>query len=412
MKHPTAIWFRFRAPIVIFAALVLCAVIAYVIYARILFPTLDRAARSPEEALRPVRFFSPDIRDDQSMRSLERAIENNLVYLSRLDPDHPFRYGDITVPCRRVLEAQKAFLSLIAGRPSPEALARAVEEDFTLYRATGRKGNRHVLYTGYFEPVYEGNLSPDDTYSHPLYRPPRDLVRIDLSPFGPEFEGKRITARIEDGEVLPYYTRREIEQEEALRDRGLELLWMKDPVDVAFLHIQGSGRIRLPNGDSVPVGYGGANGRPYRSIGRYLIDLGLLTREEMSMQAIRRFLDEHPEMRDEVLNHNPSYIFFTRKEKGPLGNINVPLTPERSVALDDKLFPKGALCFVTAKKPVIQEDRIVEWTQMNRFMVNQDTGGAIRGAGRADIFWGSGPYAETAAGHMKHDGDLYVLLPK
>ena len=412
MKRPATIWFRFRTPIVIFAVLIVCAVTAYVIYARILFPTLDTAASSPEEALRPVRFFSPDIRDDHSMRSLEQAVKNNLVYLSRLDPNHRFRYGDTDVPCSRVLEAQTAFLSLISERPSPEALARAVNERFTLYRATGRKGNRHVLYTGYFEPVYEGSLSPDDTYRHPLYRLPRDLVRIDLSLFGSEFEGKRITARIEDGKVLPYYTRSEIEQEGALQDRGLELLWMKDPVDVAFLHIQGSGRIRLPNGDSVPVGYGGANGRPYRSIGRYLIDLGHLTREEMSMQAIRRFLEERREMRDEVLSHNPSYVFFTRKENGPFGNINVTLTPERSIALDDKLFPKGALCFIAARKPVVEGDRIVEWSQMTRFMVNQDTGGAIRGAGRADIFWGSGPYAETAAGHMKHDGDLYVLLPK
>ncbi len=412
MKNPAVQWYRFRLPIIIIAALVIFAVIAYVIYARILFPTLDRAATSPEEALRHVRFFAPDIRDDHSMSSLEQAIENNLTYLSRLDPNHSFRYGDNDVPCSRVLEAQTAFLSLIKERPSPKALAQAVEERFTLYRATGRKGNRHVLFTGYFEPVYEGSLSPDDTYRHPLYRPPGDLVRIDLSLFGSEFEGKSITARIEDGEVLPYYTRREIEQDGALRGRGLELLWMKDPVDVAFLHIQGSGRIQLPNGDSVAVGYGGANGRPYRSIGRYLIDLGHVTREEMSMQAIRRFLDQRPNMRDEVLNHNPSYVFFARKEKGPFGNINVPLTPERSIALDYRLFPKGALCFVTARKPVVQEDRIVNWTPMSRFMVNQDTGGAIRGAGRADIFWGSGPYAEMAAGHMKHDGDLYVLLPK
>jgi len=412
VKTRTVTWPRSRSAIVALTALLLCCIIAYVIYARILFPTLDRAAGSPEEALRPVWLFPPDIRDDHSMRSLEKAIENNLTYLSRLDPNHLFHYGDITVPCSRVLEAQKALLSVVAARPSPKALARSVEDGFELYRATGRKGNRHVLYTGYFEPVYEGSLSPDDQYRHPLYRTPRDLIRIDLSSFGPEFEGKRITARIVDGEVRPYYTRREIEQEGVLRDRGLELLWMKDPVDVAFLHIQGSGRIILPNGDFLSVGYGGANGRPYRSIGRYLIDLGRLTREEMSMQAIRRFLDENPEMRDDTLNHNPSYVFFTRKENGPFGNINVPLTPERSIALDDKLFPKGALCYITAKKPVVQDNGILEWEGMTRLMVNQDTGGAIRGAGRADIFWGSGPYAELAAGHMKHEGDLYVLLPK
>lgn len=411
MKYFTYAWSRFRTPVIILSALALCALVAYVIYARVLFPTLDRTAGSPEEALRQVRFFPPDISDDHCLDSLEQAIKSNLNYLSRLDPNQLHQYGEVSVPVGLVLGAQKALLSIIAERPSPEALARAVEERFTLYRATGRKGNRHVLFTGYFEPLYKGNLQPDDTYRHPLYRLPHDLVRIDLSPFGADFQGKRITARIQDGRVLPYYTRSEIERDGALQDRDLELLWMKDPVDVAFLHIQGSGRILLPNGDSVPVGYAGANGRPYSSIGRYLIDLGKLTREEMSMQAIRRFLDEHPEMRDDVLNYNQSYVFFTEKEDGPFGNINVRLTPERSIALDDKLFPKGALCFISSHKPVIQGDVIMEWIPMKRLMVNQDTGGAIRGAGRADVYWGNGPYAEMAAGHMQHDGALYVLLP-
>ncbi|MCF8062479.1 MAG: MltA domain-containing protein [Deltaproteobacteria bacterium] len=389
-----------------------CALAVYIVYAHVLFPTLDRQARSPEEALRPVRFFHPDIRDDFSMLSLERAIEKNLDYLSRLDPDHVFRYGDQRVPCSRVLETQKAFLALIRGRPAPDVLARTLEEEYLFLRAAGRKGNRRVLFTGYYEPVYRGRLSPDDTYRHPLYRRPDDLLRIDLSPFGEAFRGKRITARIEGREVLPYYSRSEIEQEGALAGRDLELAWLMDPVDVAFLHIQGSGRIILPDGSALSLGYAASNGRPYRSIGRYLIEQALLTREEMSMQAIRRFLATHPDMRDEVLNHNPSYIFFSPKPNGPLGNINVQLTPGRSVALDDDLFPKGALCFVSAQKPVVENDRIVEWTDLKRFMINQDTGGAIRGAGRADIFWGRGPYAETAAGHMKHEGDLYVLLKK
>ncbi len=404
LKSKTTLWMLLG---VLFFALVV-----YIVYSHILFPTLTREARSPEEALRPVRLFRPEIRDDHTMSSLERAIENNLDYLSRLDADHVFQYGERAVPCSHVRTTQEEFLALVRKRPSSNALARAIRKDYDLYRASGRKGNRRVLFTGYFEPVYEGSLIPDHNYRHPLYRRPPDLLRIDLSPFGRGLEGKRITARIEGQKLLPYHSRRDIEEGGALQGKGLELAWLQDPVDVAFLHIQGSGRIRLPDGDALSVGYAASNGRPYRSIGGYLIERSLVSREDMSMQAIRRFLNTHPDRIEEVLNHNPSYVFFSPKPNGPFGNINVQLTPERSIALDDDLFPKGALCLISAQKPVVQKGKIQDWTDMDRFVVNQDTGGAIRGAGRADIFWGRGPYAETAAGHMKHEGDLYVLLKK
>jgi membrane-bound lytic murein transglycosylase A len=168
----------------------------------------------------------------------------------------------------------------------------------------------------------------------------------------------------------------------------------------------------LKDGDLVSVGYAGSNGRPYRSIGRYMIQEDLLTREEMSMQAIRDYLRAHPDRVEEVLNHNPSYVFFQKKENGPFGNINVQLTPGRSIALDSRLFPKGAACFIRAQKPVIRDGVIESWVDFSRFVMNQDTGGAIRGAGRADIFWGRGPDAGMAAGHMKHEGELFVLLKK
>lgn len=394
------------------AVLVGLAVIVGILYTQVLFPTLDRQARSPEEALRPVRFLAPDLKDDLPLDSLEQAIRKNLDYLERLKPDHTFAYGGDTVTCETVRKTQQDFLDLLDRGLDPEDLEREIKEQFTLYRAAGRKGDRQVLFTGYFEPVYQGSLEPDDTYRYPLYHRPEDLLRIDLSPFGPELEGKWITARMEGRKLLPYHAREDIEEEEALKGRGLEFVWLKDPVDVAFLHIQGSGRVRLPDGSTISVGYAGSNGRPYRSIGRYMIDHGYVPREDMSMQAIREYLSAHPDVRDEVLNHNPSYVFFVRKPNGPFGNINVPLTPGRSIALDSRLFPKGALCFMQSRKPVIQGGEIHEWTDFSRFVVNQDTGGAIRGAGRADLFWGSGSRAGLAAGHMKHEGELYVMIKK
>ncbi|MBN2124325.1 MAG: MltA domain-containing protein [Deltaproteobacteria bacterium] len=376
-------------------------------------PALRKESRSPEEALVRVRFFLPEFRDDMDTASLAEAVERNLSYLRKIDPETVFFYGPDRFTCRQVLEGQETLLGILQGRPDAETLNREIRQHFLVYRATGRVGNRNVLFTGYFEPVYEGRLTPDDTFRYPLYTKPGDLVRIDLSPFREEFQGKSIVARIDGDRVLPYFSRQQIEEEKVLKGKNLEVAWLKDPVDVAFLHIQGSGRIQLPDGSSISVGYHASNGRPYHSIGRYMLEKGFLSREEMSMQAIRRFLSRNPQVRQEVLNANPSYVFFRTVDNGPYGSINVPLTPGRSLALDSRLFPRGALCFVACERPVMNKEmEITGWKTFSRIMVNQDTGGAIRGAGRADIFWGSGPYAEVAAGHLKHDGDLYVLVKR
>ncbi len=377
------------------------------------YPTLEKEVGKPEEALNRVRFFYPEFDDDMDMESLARAIERNLEYLNRLNPAKAFQYGPDTYTCRQVKESQEAFLAFIRNSPDAKSLNREVKKHFRVYRAAGREGNNRVLFTGYFEPVYEGSLRPDSVYRYPLYKKPDDLINIDLSLFRDEFKGKRIVARIEGKKVLPYFSKHQIDMEKALEGRDLEVAWLKDPLDVAFLHIQGSGRLKLPDGSTVPVGYRASNGRPYRSIGRYLIDKGYMSRDEVSMQSIRKFLSSNPDIMQEVLNHNPSYVFFDIVERGPLGNISVPLTPGRSIALDARLFPKGALCFISCEKPVVDSrGNITGWQGFSRFTLNQDTGGAIRGAGRADIFWGNGVYARVAAGHLKHDGLLYILIKK
>ena len=377
------------------------------------YPALINQAHRPDEALSRVRFFYPTFRDDMQIDSLVLALERNLEYLHRLDPEFFFYYGPDKFTCRQVLESQEALLKLIKKNPDPDELNKEVRKQFRLYRATGRVGNSKVLFTGYFEPIFDGSLTPDETFKYPIYRQPDDLVKIDLSLFSKKFKGQSIVAKIEGNKVIPYYSRHHIELEKALQGRNLEITWLKDPVDVAFLHIQGSGRLRLPDGNTVRVGYKASNGHPYRSIGRYLLDMGFMNREQMSMQGIRKYLTEHPDIINEVLDHNPSYVFFHVLDSGPLGNINVPVTPGRSLALDDRLFPKGALAFMKCRKPVVNDQgEITKWKEFSRFVLNQDTGGAIKGAGRADLFWGSGPYAEIAAGHMQHDGMLYILIKK
>jgi membrane-bound lytic murein transglycosylase A len=377
------------------------------------YPPLEEAPQVPEQALIPVKYFYPEFDDDMDFASLAAAIERNFQYLDRLDPEHVFFYGPHKFTCRQVRESQEAFLELVLDIQSSKELNREIKKGFNVYRAAGRVGNRSILFTGYFEPTYEARLTPDKVFKYPIYTLPRDLIKIDLSLFNERFQGQTITARIEGDKVLPYYSRKEIETGKALEGRNLEIAWLKDPVDVAFLHIQGSGRLNLPDGNSITAGYMASNGRPYHSIGRYMLDMGYMGDEGMSMQGIRDYFGEHPEVVEEVLNHNPSYVFFRILDNGSLGNIGVPLTPGRSIALDSGLFPKGALCFISSEKPVIEHNGdIVRWAEFSRFAVNQDTGGAIKGAGRADIFWGNDRYAELAAGHMQHEGGLYVLMKK
>jgi membrane-bound lytic murein transglycosylase A len=312
-----------------------------------------------------------------------------------------------------VRESQEAFLALVSRGLDGDHLGREIKNTFSIYRATGRAGDKRVLFTGYYEPIYEGSLTPDDTFKFPLYRAPEDLIKIDLSPYNEKFKGEGIVARIDGKKVLPYYSRVQIDRDRVLAGKGLELAWLKSRLDVAFLHIQGSGRLKLPDGKDLPVNYQASNGRPYRSIGRYMIEKGFLTRETMSMQAIRKYLTENPQVMDEVLYHNPSYVFFRRVDSGPLGSLGVLLTPGRSIALDPGVFPKGAIGFISSQKPLVNErGEITGWTPFSRFVVNQDSGGAIKGAGRADIFWGSGPYAEVASGHLQHEGELHILIKK
>jgi membrane-bound lytic murein transglycosylase A len=376
-------------------------------------PVLKREAQPPEEALSEVRLFPHPFSDDMDQDSLILAIKRNLAYFDRLDSKTVFHYGPDVFTLNRVRESQEAFLDLLSKRLGPTELNTEIRRKFRVYRAPGRVRDGRVLFTGYFEPVYEGRLTSDDTFRYPLYGLPDDLTRIDLSSFGDRFKGQSIVARIEGKKVTPYYSRSQIETEKVLTGQGLELAWLKDPVDVAFLHIQGSGRVRLPDGQELPVHYRGSNGQPYRSIGRYMIEKGFLSPEEMSMQAIRRYLVAHPEALDAVLNDNPSYIFFHLGENGPKGSLGVQLTPGRSIALDSGIFPKGGLGFISCRKPVVNDQgEITGWTPFFRFVVNQDTGGAIKGPGRADIFWGRGPYAELAAGHLQHEGDLFFLMMK
>jgi membrane-bound lytic murein transglycosylase A len=299
-----------------------------------------------------------------------------------------------------------AEVALLPAEPDDELARAFFETRFVPHEVRNEAGGLDGLITGYYEPLLLGNLTKTDRFRYPVYGLPPDLLVVDLGELYPELAGKRVRGRLEGRRVVPYFSRAEIEQGR-LATSAPVLAWVDDPVALFFLHIQGSGRIRLLDGRILRVGYADQNGHPYVSIGRRLIEMGALAPEKVDLDAIRAWLAAHPEQAEAVLHSNPSYVFFTLRPDdlpGPLGSLGVPLLPQRAIAVDPAYVPLGSPVWLDTRLP--GEERPYQ-----RLVFAQDTGGAIKGAVRADLFFGFGPEAERLAGRMKQSGRLYVLLP-
>jgi len=368
----------------------------------------------PEQALEPLSWWrTVSAKDDMAFKDIAAAARQSLAYYQKLPPETAFSIGSVQVTALDMTVTIQNFLLIVenASLTNDQKTAR-IKKEFDFYQSVGSNGRGKTLFTGYYEPMLTCGSNSDDVYKYPLYKKPDDIIEIDLTLFGNDFPRNKLAARIEGRKVLPYYSREEIDQKKALNNRSLEMLWCRDLVDIYFLQIQGSGKADLGDGNIVSILYDGQNGRQYKSLGKSLIDKGTIVKENMSMPAIREYLRTHPDEVVPLLNQNPSYVFF-RMDMGPsLGNINVPLTPGRSIATDSKLLPKGALAFIETQKPVIENGAIKEWKPFTRFVLNQDTGGAIKGPGRVDLFWGQGAEAELSAGYMQQEGKLYFLVRK
>jgi membrane-bound lytic murein transglycosylase A len=318
------------------------------------------------------------------------------------------------VPCRQA-----------AAVPASDAAARRalLAQQFDAYRilsvtledgsaeprllATEARGR----ITGYYEPLLTGSRARAAPFVVPLHRPPADLLTIDLSPLHPELANLRLRGRLQQSEkgtrVVPYWSRAELTEE---RLRGAELLWVEDAIEAFFLQIQGSGRVRLPDGSMVRVGYADTNGHPYRSIGRLLVDRGELPLEQASMQGIMAWARANPRRVADLLKENPSYVFFRElpvgdPTAGPVGALGVPLTPGYSVAVDPRFVPLGAPVLIASEHPGTG-------APLRRMVLAQDTGGAIRGPLRFDLFWGFGAEAGAVAGRQRHDVRAWLLVPR
>ncbi len=300
-----------------------------------------------------------------------------------------------------------ACMDALAMKNPDESAARAFfEKHFTPYRLFNPDGSGEGLITGYFEPIIRGSLEPSSRYRYPVYGVPKDLITVDLGELYPELRHIHPRGRIEGRKLVPYYSRAQIDGKSAPL-KGSEILWTDDAMDLFFLQIQGSGKVVLNDGGTIRIGYADQNGYPYQSIGRILVERGELSLEDASMEGIKAWARSHPEKVEELLDGNPSYVFFKflpSTLSDPPGSLGVPLSPGISIAVDRRAIPLGAPVYLSSTWPGGEKP-------LDRLMLAQDTGGAIKGAVRADIYWGSGQDAGVLAGKTRQRGRLWVLLP-
>ncbi|MEA3333658.1 MAG: MltA domain-containing protein [Pseudomonadota bacterium] len=426
-----------RYAVLMVLCLLLFSLVAFVVYLKASVPT------RVEDVLRVVpKDRWPLLEDDLDLQSLCLALECNLVYLNKLPGKRTFTYGSQVLSVDQVLVAQVELVDFIKQKPSEQEIVLFLKKKFKLLESVSRsrlpwrKKEHPVLFTGYYVPTLRGSRQPDGNYRYPLYKKPADLVAVDLGkfnlhrwvrklwpwlaklPFGPRLEELRFPSvrgrLIKSGKVVPYHTRAEIDCEGKLCGQNLELIWVDDEIDRFFLQIQGSGLVRLADGQTMMVGYAAANGHPYRSIGGWLIRQGLMKREEVSMPSIRAWIKENPERIKEIFRVNPSYVFF-RELPTPqaLGCYGVPITSGRSIATDRKLFPSGALALIMTELPIFSlSGELTGWRSCSRLVLNQDTGGAIKGPYRVDLYCGEDEPAELTAGVMKQPGRLFFFVPR
>lgn len=369
-------------------------------------PAPEQPAPPPTLTLSRVTFADLPGWGEDDPRDALRAFQRSCGRFAGLPPDEPVG-GHAWAGPARIWAAACEDAATVGD--DPERARAFLEARFTPW-AVADGTSAEGLITGYYEPRLRGARRPAPPFLTPILRRPDDLIEVELAAFAEDLRGRRLAGRVEGGRLVPYHDRAEIESG-ALDGRGLELAWVDDPVDRFFLEIQGSGRVLLDDGQELRVGYAAQNGRPYRAIGRDLVAMGAIPRDQVSMQAIRRWLESNPERAREIMHRNPSFVFFTElsglaPEDGPLGALGVPLTPGRSLAVDRRHLPLGAMLWLDTTLPGPAEP-----TPLRRMVVAQDVGGAITGVVRGDLFIGTGDEAGEIAGRMRQTGRMWILVP-
>jgi membrane-bound lytic murein transglycosylase A len=333
---------------------------------------------------------------------LVEAINHSLEYYAKPSSQEFFPYLDISHA--RAVNTLEAFKAVLNNAKDSADLHRIICERFDVYISIGCDDKGTVLFTGYCTPIYKGSLKPTADFRYPLYKLPADLVK--------KPDGTPVGRRTPGGEIVPYYTRGEIETKQILAGKKLELVWLGDPLEAFIVHVQGSARIELTDGSELCVGYHGKTDRPYTSMGLSLVADKKIHADDLSLQAIIEYFKKYPHELKSYMYKNACYVFFIKGEGGPFGSLNCPVIPYRSVATDKAVFPRGLITYAVTKVPKMQTRDKVTLEPFYSFALDQDTGGAIRSAGRCDIYMGIGPDALLLAGRTRAEGKLYYLAVK
>jgi len=364
-------------------------------------PEYDRPLPQGQFALRKITNpadipdFTPACYD---LSNLKSSAAKSLNYLSKPSSKQFFPCGDITH--QRTVDSLKAFTELLNSGLRGSQLNDAIKQKFDVYISVGCDDKGTVLFTGYYTPIFDGSLTRTERFEYPLYKQPADLVKSS--------KGEIIGRRGRDG-IEPYPSRQVLETAGSLA--GQELIWLGDPFEAYIAHVQGSAKIRLPDGSLKGVGYTASNGQEYKSLSKAMVEQGKISKEQMSLSAMIEYFKKHPEEVAACTQLNPRFIFFREEKSEPRGSLNEEVTPYRSIATDKSIFPPGSLAFISTELPY-EKDGIVSDRPYSGFVFDQDTGGAIRAAGRCDVYMGQGDKAGNLAGRTYQEGRLYYLFVK
>ena len=377
------------------------------------FQNFKQEAAYPDESsgLKDVSEVSTDAlplpADDMDRASLLAALKNTLTYWRAKPDSFKVLVGKDYYTAVQMRRTTQKLLDIFSADMAPAALLAALKADFRAYRSVADDASGKVVITGYYEAEIKAARQPDTVNKFPIYLKPADLVKTDAG-MGVDFDYGRVD---ENGKMVRYYSRSEISGG-ILGGKGLELVWSAHPAQIMLLQIQGSGILRFPDGDFVKAGFDGANGWPFKSVQKLLIDCGEVP--AMSFKDFINYLSLQGEREVRLVDLDPRYIFFQERPKDSpaYGAIGAGLTPGRSIAVDPKPIPLGVTALLRSKRPVAEAGGGLGFKEFTRFVTAQDTGSAIRGPGRIDLFWGFGGTAETEASSMKAPGDLFILIAK
>jgi membrane-bound lytic murein transglycosylase A len=334
-----------------------------------------------------------------NLTDLRAAVNNSLDYLGKPSSRDFFKSGQISHA--QVVSSLQAFAKLLDSGLTVRQLNDAITRQFDVYMSIGCDDRGTVLFTGYYTPIFDGSLTRTEHFRYPLYKMPNDLVKNDT--------GETLGRRETNGTISPYPSRKEISTSGMLK--GSELVWLSDPFEVYIAHVQGSAKIRLPDGKLITVGYAANNGHEYHGISQELVKDGKIPADQISLAAMIDYFKKNPSQVDTYINNNPRFVFFRRQEGEPTGSLNEPVIAMRSIATDKSIFPRAALAFIATNLPRL-DNGTVNMHIYNGFVLDQDTGGAIRAPGRCDVYMGQGETAGRLAGKTRQEGKLYYLFLK